>query len=100
MTASEAVWPRQSNRSTWQRAWHIEHPLDKSSLMLTIVSTRAAGGGTEMIDISTAGRDLQDEILKLIRMSQDTVVDALQSWTATVQSVTPSFPKLNLPYAD
>ena len=24
-----------------------------------------------MIDISTAGRDLQDEILKLIRMSQD-----------------------------
>ena len=53
-----------------------------------------------MIDISTAGRDLQDEILKLIRMSQDTVVDALQSWTATVQSVTPSFPKLNLPYAD
>lgn len=49
-----------------------------------------------MIDISTA----QDEILKLVRMSQDTAVDALQAWTATVQSVTPSFPKLNLPYAD
>ena len=53
-----------------------------------------------MIDINTAGRDLQDEILKLIRTSQDTVVDALQAWTATVQSVTPSFPKVNLPYAD
>ena len=52
-----------------------------------------------MIDISTAGRDLQDEILKLIRTSQDTVVDALQAWTATVQSVTPSFPKVNLPHA-
>jgi hypothetical protein len=49
-----------------------------------------------MIDISTA----QDEILKLVRTSQDTVVDALQAWTATVQSVTPSLPKLNLPYAD
>ena len=49
-----------------------------------------------MIDISTA----QDEILKLVRTSQDTVVDALQAWTSTVQSVTPSFPKLNLPYAD
>jgi hypothetical protein len=49
-----------------------------------------------MIDISTA----QDEILKLVRTSQDTVVDALQAWTATVQSVTPSFAKLNLPYAD
>jgi len=53
-----------------------------------------------MIDISTAGRDLQDEILKLIRTSQDTVVDALQAWTAAVQSVTPSFPQVNLPYAD
>jgi hypothetical protein len=52
-----------------------------------------------MSDISTAGRDLQDEILKLIRTSQDTVVDALQAWTAAVQSVTPDFPKVNLPYA-
>jgi hypothetical protein len=53
-----------------------------------------------MIDINNAGRELQDEILKLIRTSQDTVVDALQAWTATVQSVTPSFPKVNLPYVD
>ncbi len=53
-----------------------------------------------MIDISTAGRDLQEEFLTLIRASQDTVVDALQAWIATVQSVTPSFPKVNLPYAD
>jgi hypothetical protein len=53
-----------------------------------------------MIDISTAGRDLQDEILKLIRTSQETVVDALQAWTSTVQSVTPSVPKVNLPYVD
>ena len=53
-----------------------------------------------MIDINTAGRDLQDEILKLIRTSQDSVVDALQAWTTTVQSVTPSFPKVNLPNAD
>ena len=49
-----------------------------------------------MIDISTA----QDEILKLVRTSQDTMVDALQTWTATVQSVTPNLPKLNLPYTD
>ena len=53
-----------------------------------------------MIDISTAGHDLQEEILKLIRTSQDTVVEALQAWTTTVQSVTPSFPTVNLPYAD
>jgi hypothetical protein len=53
-----------------------------------------------MIDISTTGRDLQDEILKLIRTSQDTVVDALQTWTTAVQSVTPSFAKAALPYTD
>ena len=53
-----------------------------------------------MIDINTAGRDLQDEILKLIRASQDAVVDALQAWTATIQSVTPDFAKVNLPYTD
>jgi hypothetical protein len=53
-----------------------------------------------MIDISTAGRGVQDEILKLVRTSQDTVVDALQAWTATVQSVTPSLPKVNLPFTD
>jgi hypothetical protein len=52
-----------------------------------------------MIDISTTGRGAQDEILKLVRTSQDTMVDALQAWTATVQSVTPSLPKVNLPYA-
>ena len=53
-----------------------------------------------MTDIGTVGRDLQDEILKLIRASQDSMVDALQAWTAAVRSVTPDFPKLNLPYAD
>jgi len=53
-----------------------------------------------MIDISTTGRDLQDEILSLIRSSQETVVDALQAWTSAVQAVTPSVLKVNMPYAD
>lgn len=53
-----------------------------------------------MIDISATGRDLQDEILNLIRTSQETVIDALQAWTSTVQSITPSFAKVSVPYAD
>jgi hypothetical protein len=53
-----------------------------------------------MIDISTTGREFQNEILSLIRASQDTVLDAMQAWTSTVQSVTPSFAKMNVPYAD
>jgi hypothetical protein len=51
-----------------------------------------------MIDISTAGRDLGDEVLNLIRASQDTMVDALQAWASAVGYVTPSWAKV--PYAD
>ena len=51
-----------------------------------------------MIDISAAGRGLGDEILNLIRASQDMTVDALQAWASAVQYVTPSFAKV--PYAD
>jgi len=51
-----------------------------------------------MIDISTAGRDFQDEILSLIRASQDTAVDALQAWASAVRYVTPSMAMV--PYAD
>jgi hypothetical protein len=53
-----------------------------------------------MIDISTTGRDFQDEILNLISASQDTVLDALQAWASAVQSVTPAFAKVSVPYAD
>jgi hypothetical protein len=53
-----------------------------------------------MTSTSTAERGIQDEILETVRKSQDVVIEALQKWTAGVQSVTSSFPKLNLPYAD
>ncbi|SRR5260370_19640140 len=53
-----------------------------------------------MTSTSTAERGIQDQILETIRKSQEVVVEALQKWTAGVQSVTPSFPKLNLPYTD
>ena len=53
-----------------------------------------------MIDISANGRDFQEELLNLIRASQETVVDALQAWTSAVQAVIPSFLKADLPYAD
>jgi len=51
-----------------------------------------------MIDISTTGRDLGDEVLNVIRASQDTMVDALQAWASAVRYVTPSWAKV--PYAD
>jgi hypothetical protein len=53
-----------------------------------------------MTSTSTAEGGIQDQILKTVRKSQDVVVKAVQKWTTAVQSVTPSFPTLNLPYAD
>lgn len=53
-----------------------------------------------MTSTQTAEGGIQEQILETVRKSQDVVVEALQKWTNAVQSVTPSFPKLNLPYAD
>ena len=43
---------------------------------------------------------VQDEILSTVRKSQAAVVDAIQTWAGAVQSITPSLPELNLPFAD
>ena len=53
-----------------------------------------------MIDIAAASKDVQEEILKLVRTSQETAIDALQAWAAAVQSLTPDFAKVKLPYAN
>jgi hypothetical protein len=46
------------------------------------------------------GKDIQDEVLNAIRKSQAAVVDAIERWTTTVQSLRPELPELNLPFAD
>ena len=43
---------------------------------------------------------VQDEILSTVRKSQAAVVDAIQTWAGAVQSITPSLPELNVPFAD
>jgi hypothetical protein len=53
-----------------------------------------------MTSTQTTEHGIQDEILQTVRKSQDVVVKAVQKWTTAVQSVTPSFVKVNLPYAD
>jgi hypothetical protein len=45
-------------------------------------------------------QDLQDEILKTVRKSQETVIDAIKSWVETVQSITPKIPLAQVPGAD
>ena len=43
---------------------------------------------------------VQDEILSTVRKSQAAVVEAIQTWAGAVQSITPSLPELNVPFAD
>ena len=53
-----------------------------------------------MTDTRTVGHEIQGQILDTVRKSQDAVVDALKTWTETVQSITPSIPTPSLPFAD
>jgi hypothetical protein len=53
-----------------------------------------------MTDPRIAGQDVQDEILSMVRKSQDTVVDAIKHWADAIQSMTPSMPMPSLPYSD
>jgi hypothetical protein len=45
-------------------------------------------------------QQIQDELLNTIRKSQETVVDAIQTWVETVQSINPKIPSVQLPLAD
>jgi hypothetical protein len=49
---------------------------------------------------STSPQDVQDELLKVIRTSQETVVEAVRTWVDTVKAVTPKVPAVQLPLAE
>ena len=52
---------------------------------------------------SNVTQDIQEQILSIIRKSQEMTLDALKTWVETVQSVTqslPSIPSVSLPGAD
>ena len=53
-----------------------------------------------MTSTRTAERGVQNQILDIVSKSQDVVIKALQKWNTAVQSASPSFLKVNLPYAD
>jgi hypothetical protein len=49
---------------------------------------------------STPTQGLQDELLNAVRKSQETVIDAIKTWSETVQSITPKLPSVPVPGAD
>jgi|SRR5579875_2715412 len=54
-----------------------------------------------MTDTRAIGQELQGQLLDAVRKSQETVVEAIKTWTDTVQSITPSLPAVpGVPFAD
>ena len=49
---------------------------------------------------SYSPQDVQDELLKVIRTSQDTVVEAVKTWVETVKAVTPKVPTPQVPLVE
>ena len=46
------------------------------------------------------GQELQEEILRTVRKSQEAVIDAIKAWADTVQSIMPKLPAVSMPLAD
>ena len=53
-----------------------------------------------MTEAHTMSRDLQEDILSTVRKSQAAAIEAIQTWTSTVQSITPDLPDLSSPFTD
>ena len=53
-----------------------------------------------MASTNSTPQGLQDELLNAVRKSQETVVDAIKTWSETVQSITPKLPSVPVPGAD
>jgi hypothetical protein len=53
-----------------------------------------------MSDTKTVGLELQGEILKTVRKSQETVVDAIQMWADAVQAIKPPLPEVSIPLSN
>ena len=53
-----------------------------------------------MSDTNTAGQELQGEILKTVRKSQDAVVEAIQMCADAVQAIRPPLPEVSIPFAE
>jgi hypothetical protein len=53
-----------------------------------------------MTNTHTAGEQVQEEILRTVRTSQSAVVAAIEAWARAVQSITPTLPDVNVPFAE
>jgi hypothetical protein len=53
-----------------------------------------------MTETRNVGQDVQAEILKTVRRSQEAVIEAIKTWADTVRSITLPLPEMNVPFSD
>ena len=49
---------------------------------------------------STVTQELQDQVLSIVRKSQEMALEAIKTMVDTVQNITPKVPSVNVPFAD
>jgi hypothetical protein len=49
---------------------------------------------------STSPQELQDQLLSIIRKSQEMALDAIKKSVETIQNITPKLPSVDVPFAD
>ena len=49
---------------------------------------------------STTQQELQDQFLSIVSKSQEIALDAITTWVEAVQSITPTLPAVDVPFAD
>jgi hypothetical protein len=53
-----------------------------------------------MTETRNVGQEVQAEILKTVRRSQEAVIEAIRTWADTVRTITLPLPEVNLPFSD
>ena len=53
-----------------------------------------------MTETRNVGQEVQAEIIKTVRKSQEAVVESIRTWADTVRTMTLPLPEVNVPFSD
>ena len=53
-----------------------------------------------MTETRNVGQEMQAEIIKTVRKSQEAVIEAIRTWADTVRTITLPLPEVNVPFSD
>jgi hypothetical protein len=53
-----------------------------------------------MTETRNVGQEVQAEIIKTVRKSQEAVIESIRTWADTVRTMTLPLPEMNVPFSD